>query len=117
MKRLRIIALFTAGLLLLIPALIVGWSGSAEPHFIQWLLVGLGVVLALMVALGVSARGRERWSAFGLVSMLLLGSSALFIFSLGLLIAPFALVLLAVSLWKLCPFHPSNRAKLNNASQ
>jgi len=119
MKQLRVIALFTAGFLFLATALIVAWLGSPgfqSATILRWLMVGLGIVLSLMLALGVRARGRERWAAFSLVSVLLLAFSGFAIFSFWLFTAPIALIWLALSLWKLLASRPPDRARLNNVS-
>jgi len=79
------------------------WVPWDDPnHLIVWTLIGgLGVSLALMVLSGLSTRGRRRWVTFSLVALLMLGFAVLTLFSIGILVAPFGLALLGVSLRKL----------------
>ena len=65
------------------------------------LLVIFGLVIMLLVFIGVKTRNNERWMALLLLGILLLGFSALTIFSVGLFIAPIALFLAIMSAWKL----------------
>ncbi|MDD4924647.1 MAG: hypothetical protein PHF74_07460 [Dehalococcoidales bacterium] len=65
------------------------------------LLVIFGLVVMLLVLIGIKASENERWMALLLLGILLLGFSALTIFSVGLFTTPIALFLTIMSAWKL----------------
>ncbi len=67
----------------------------------QTLMGALVVVVLFLAVKGTLSNGKERWEAFALGAILLLGFSALIFFSLGWLIAPVALIFLWLSLWRL----------------
>lgn len=58
-------------------------------------------VLGFLVAAAVFVRDNRRWTILAATAIVLLGFSALTIFSIGLGTAPLALILLGISLWKL----------------
>ena len=101
-----LMSLFGLGCALLVTAFALTWTSwwEASP-VIDWRLVGgVGACLVLMVVWALLASGRGRWFAFILVSTLLVGFSALTFYSGGILWAPLALVLLAISMSKML-FH------------
>jgi hypothetical protein len=105
--------LFTEGAVCLAAAVAVVLSGWPDPNDeaydpVIWTLIGgLAISALLMLLRGVSARGRPRWTAFALVSVLVLGFSALTSLSIGVLIAPIGLLLLGFSLGKLFSLQPA----------
>ena len=100
-----LVALFAAGVANLLIAFAIFWAGWLDighSHFLSRAFMGtMGVLVANMVLWAVAVAGKMRWVAVGLIAFLLLGFSALTIMSIGILIAPFGLILLALSLWKL----------------
>jgi hypothetical protein len=60
-----------------------------------------GIVILYLVLTSILNNAKERWLDLLLVGILLLGFSVLSIFSIGLYIAPVALFLLGLSIWKL----------------
>ncbi len=115
-KGIFLIALFAAGSACLVAAFGITWARGLDPaeerfHPVIWILLGgLGASVALTVLWGVFATGQARWLAFSLVAILVLGFSALTIFSVGILVAPLGLLLLGFSLGKLLPYR-STKAK------
>ena len=111
-----LVAFFAAGSACLVAAFGITWGRWLDPaeerfHPVIWILSGgLGASLALTVLWGVFATGQARWLAVSLVAILVLGSSALTIFSVGILVAPLGLLLLGFSLGKLLPYR-STKAK------
>ncbi len=105
MKRLGIVVSFVAGCAVLFAAFGIGWADwwklANRIGVMQALMGTLGVVVALLVVMSVLSRGKERWTALALGAILILWFSALTFFSVGWLIAPAALVLLALSFWRL----------------
>ena len=93
------------GCAILLTAFGIGWAdwgGLANRIGIMQILMGaLGVMVVLLVILGILSRGRERWTSLTLGAILLLGFSALTIFSVGMFVAPVGLFLLGFSIWKL----------------
>jgi low temperature requirement protein LtrA len=65
------------------------------------LLVIFGLVVMLFILIGAKTRENERWMALLLLGILLLGFSALTIFSVGLFTTPIALFLTVMAVWKL----------------
>ncbi len=97
------LAVFLIGCALLIAALVIhNYSG-----LIQILLGSFGVMFAILVAIGVLSRGKERWTALCFASILLLGFSAVDFGSIGTLTMLPGVVLLAISILKLM----NNRTK------
>ena len=115
-KHILLVAFFAAGFAFLIAAFGITWARWLDPTeershtVIRILLGGLGASLALTVSWGVFATGKARWLAFSLVATLVLGFSALTIFSVGILVAPLGLLLLGFSLGRLLPYR-STKAK------
>jgi len=102
----RSTAMFLIGCALLIAACVI----HNHTDFVQILLVSLGVVFAILVAIGVLSRGKQRWTALCFAATLLLGFSALDFGSVGTLTTLPALVLLALSIRKL-KHHRTRRSK------
>ena len=103
MKVRTAVAIFALACFALIASLVLGLMRGGEPIYIAPVNVLLGVAGALLVALvmmGIFFEGKERWKIFTLVAILLILFSALSIFSIGLFMAPVALFLLGLSLWK-----------------
>lgn len=76
--------------------------GVSTPRFFLWLTMG-GLAFAI-VQLGLVAaiyKAKTRWIAFLLISVLLLGFSAIAFASFGMLTAPIGLILLGLSVVKL----------------
>jgi hypothetical protein len=98
------IAIFTMACLALIAIFLLAFLRQGEPIYITPINVLFGISGAGFVALvlmGIFLGGKERWTVFILVAILLLLFSALTIFSIGIFVAPVALILLGISLWKL----------------
>ncbi len=99
------VASFGGGCAVLFAALGIGWADwwqlDNRIGVVQALMGALGVVAAILVALCILSKGKERWTALVLVAILLLGFSGLTIASTGIIAAPIALFLLGLSLWKL----------------
>lgn len=99
--------LFAEGAACLVGGIAVVLSGWPDPNgevynpVIFVLVGGLALSVLFMLFWGVSATGRWRWTAFVLVAILILGFSALTIFSIGALTGIVGLVLLGFSLGKL----------------
>lgn len=106
-KRGLIITVFTIGLLMLIGAFAillfrVGNMIVSEREFaLSWLLSILAVATIVLAITGITDTGKERWLAFTLVAVLILGFSV-YLFDIGLIfLAPFGLALLIYSLFEL----------------
>jgi hypothetical protein len=104
-----LVTIFTIGIFALITILWLGLARPGEPattvqptyvKTVDFLLGALGAVIAVLVFMGIFVSGEERWMALALVATLLLLFSVLAIFSIGIFIAPVALLLLGFSLWK-----------------
>jgi hypothetical protein len=99
--------LFAEGAACLAGAIAVVLSGWPDPNgevynpVIFALVGGLALSVLFMLFWGVSATGRWRWTAFVLVAILILGFSALTIFSIGAFTGIVGLLLLGFSLGKL----------------
>ena len=93
------------GLAILVAAFGIGWANWGEftsrTLVMQTLTGALAAVVVFLLAMGILNKGKERWRALTLDAILLLGFSALILFSLGWLFAPVALLLLGLSLWRL----------------
>ena len=76
-------------------------ADSLPQVFIWFSLAGLAFAIAQLGFVGVIHTARTRWLAFLLIAVLLLGFSALAIFSFGILTAPVGLILLGLSGYKL----------------
>ena len=77
------------------------WNLEAEYGFNAWLLWALltAVIVVLMMVLAATAQdSTSRWMTLSLLAVVLLMASGLNILSFGILVAPFGIVLLAVSL-------------------
>jgi len=96
---------FVAGCAVLFAAFGIGWAAGWELGnrigVMEARMGPLGVVAAILVALCILSKGKERWTALTLVAILLLGFSGLTIASIGIIVAPVALFLLVLSLWRL----------------
>jgi len=105
MKKLGILASFMVGCAVLFSAFVIGWSDwgklANRIGIMQILMGALGILVILLMVMGILSKGRERWTSLTLGAILLLGFSALLFFSVGWLIAPAALLLLGLSIWKL----------------
>ena len=89
-KRGLIITVFTIGLLMLIGAFAillfrVGNRIVSEREFaLSWLLSILAVATIVLAITGITDTGKERWLAFTLVAVLILGFSV-YLFDIGLI--------------------------------
>ena len=105
MKTRWLVATFAIGCAVLLAAFGVGWADWGElanrVGIMQILMGALGILVILLMVMGILSKGRERWTSLTLGAILLLGFSALLFFSVGWLIAPAALLLLGLSIWKL----------------
>lgn len=104
-KGLSLLVSFAMGCAILVAAFGIGWANWWElgnrTIVVQTLMAALVVVVLLLVAMAFLSKGKERWKALTLDAILLLGFSALVFFSVGWLMAPAALLLLGLSLWRL----------------
>lgn len=103
MKMRTAVAIFVLACFALIATLLLGLMREGEPIYITpvyILLAVTGILFIALVIMGIFFEGKERWTIFTLVAILLILFSALSIFSIGLFIAPVALFLLGFSLWK-----------------
>jgi hypothetical protein len=107
--------LFAGGFALLVAGVLFGWlmHGHFSVLVIRALMAGLGVVLAVMLVQAFRGTYTERWVTLLLVGVLLLGFSIFVIFSFGILTLPVAIILLALSVFKLI-FSPSYRSAEGN---
>lgn len=104
MKKLTSIG-FLAGCVLLGIAFGIGWGnwGKLENQetVMQILMASVLVVVVFLAVMAGTSKGRDRWLAMLLDSLLLLGFSALVFFSVGWMATPLALFMLVFSLLKL----------------
>ncbi len=104
MRILRLVS-FIVGCAILFVAFGIGWAGWWElanhVGVMQVFMGALGILVILLVVMGVLSKSKERWIPLLLAAILLLGFSGLVFFSVGWLIAPVALLLLGLSLWRL----------------
>ena len=85
---------------------IIGWTDLRDlvveyvfPAFVIWALL-TAVIVVLMIVLAATAQdSTSRWMTLILLAVVLLMASGLNILSFGILVAPFGIVLLAVSLF------------------
>ena len=102
--------LLGAGVASLAAAFAIGWAGWFDGHredrvFLVWASVaGLVLSIAVMVAWGIRVGGRLKWVAVSMAAVLILGFSVLAIWSVGFLIAPIGLGLLAISVLRLATY-------------
>ena len=105
MKKLGVLISFMAGCAVLVAAFGIGYAnwGTLANRIVvmQTLMSALAVVAVLLVAMGALSQGKERWKALTLSTVLVLGFSALTIFSIGWIIALLALPFLVFFLLKL----------------
>jgi len=105
MKDRRLALIFTVGCIILLAAFGIGWANWGEfanqIGIMQILMGALGFAVILLVAMGILSRDKERWTALVLVAILALGFSGLTFASIGIIVAPIALLLLGFSLWRL----------------
>ena len=97
--------IFAVGCIILIAAFAIGYANLGDfAHRIgimQILMGAIGVIVLILAAMSILNNGKSRWTALTQCSIVLLGFSALTFFSIGLLIAPAALIMLVFSIWKL----------------
>ena len=67
----------------------------------QLLAAIVAVAVIALVIIGATNSSRERWQAFLLAALLVLGFSALTIFSIGFILAPISLAFLIISIMRL----------------
>ena len=105
MKNRGLLLIFVVGCIILFAAFGIGFTKWDElthrDGIVQILMGALGVTDLVLMVRGILGGGKERWTAFTLGAILLLGFSAFSIFSVGFFIAPAALLLLGFSLGKL----------------
>lgn len=111
MKSRILVSIFALGVFALITILWLGLASQGKPIYVttteptyvkavDFLLGALGAVTLALVFMGIFLSGKERWTALALVATLLLLFSILAAFSIGIFIAPLALILLGFSIWK-----------------
>ena len=91
---------------------IIGWTDLWDlvveydfPAFVIWALL-TAVIVVLMIVLAATAQdSTSRWLTLSLLAVVLLMASGLNILSFGILVAPFGIILLAVSLFFLLKSH------------
>jgi len=100
-----LLLIFAIGCIILFAAFAIGWANWAElpdrTGIMQVLMGSIGVIALFLATMTILNSGKTRWTALTLCAILLLGFSALLIFSVGWLIAPAALVILVFSISKL----------------
>ncbi|MDP2731082.1 MAG: hypothetical protein Q8O55_11475 [Dehalococcoidales bacterium] len=88
MKKLGLLTTFIIGCAVLFAAFGVGYADwgklSNQIIVMQALMGALAVVAVLLVVMGVLSKGKERWKALTLSTILVLGFSALVLFLLKL---------------------------------
>lgn len=100
MRRILMIGLFIVGLAMVIPFNGMSWWGL-DDSFYGMLFIAIFAVAAVLVIIGMSTKNRERWLAFTLASVMFLGLSLGYLFSLGFILAPVALSFFVISVWRL----------------
>ena len=104
MKSRGLSLIFAVGCLILFAAFAIGYANWGEFSnrigIMQILMGALGAVVLFLAVMSIPNRGKARWTALILCAILLLGFSALTIFSIGIFMAPVALLLLGFSIWK-----------------
>lgn len=103
MKMRTAVAIFALACFALATILFLALMRRGEPTYIAPdILLGVaGTLFVVLVLMGIFFERKERWTVFTLVAILLILFSALSIFSIGIFIAPVALILLGIALWKL----------------
>src|ERR1039457_5453207 len=103
MRRYKWIA-FVIGCLALLSVIGIAIARQGEARYLfatRIILTILGLAAAFLLIAGILNADRERWVRLLLFAILLIGFSAIAIFSIGLFIAPIASILFAVASWKL----------------
>ena len=93
---------FVLTLVLFIFGWVDPWDSVAEyvfPAFVVWALLTFLIVVLMIVLASVARDSTSRWMTLILLAVVLLMASGLNILSFGILVAPFGIVLLAVSLF------------------
>ena len=105
-------ALFGIAFALTLAMFIFGWMDpwNLVPEYgrlasLAWALLTLIIIVSLIALAVVAEDSRTRWLDLTLVAVILLMGSGLTILSFGILVAPFGIVLLAVSLFFLLKSH------------
>ena len=104
LDRMSLLTLFIVAFAALAVLIYAYWIVDITPNdVLNWSMLGLtGVCVAVMVVLAVATRDMvTRWLSAGLIGVVGLEFSALTIISIGILIAPFALALTAISCFML----------------
>ncbi|MDD4859007.1 MAG: hypothetical protein PHR56_02225 [Dehalococcoidales bacterium] len=110
MKIRTAIAIFTLACFALIVLLLLGLGRQGEETYVtqpsninsSYILLGIaGGLFVALVLMGIFLEGKERWKVLTLAAILLILFSALSIFSIGIFLAPIALLLLGFSIWKI----------------
>ena len=85
---------------------IIGWTDLRDlvveyvfPAFVIWALLTFLIVVLMIVLASVARDSTSRWMTLILLAVVLLMASGLNILGFGILVAPFGIVLLAVSLF------------------
>ena len=85
---------------------IIGWTDLRDlvveyvfPAFVIWALLTFLIVVLMIVLASVTQDSTSRWLTLSLLAVVLLMASGLNILGFGILVAPFGIVLLAVSLF------------------
>ena len=105
LDRLLLLTLFIVAFAALAAVLIFAYwiEDTTANDILDWSMLGLtGLCVAGMVVLAVATKDMvTRWLSVGLIGVVALEFSALTILSIGILIAPFALVLTVISCFML----------------
>ncbi len=102
-----LISLFLIGSATLTVAFGVFWAdwwdlpGKYESLFGEITYISVVASIILTILLAIAATGQERWLAFSVAAILMLGFSALTIISIGGLLGPLSLLLLVFSVARL----------------
>ena len=102
------IVLFAAGLALAILLNAITWLNaftgfewSGTDFFFPVIFFGTFLTTLALAIIGIASKGRQRWHAILMASVVLLGFSFGYLYSLGFILAPVAILLAIVSLRKL----------------
>ena len=102
MKRIAVIALFIIGLafaVLLNGITYFDWFGT--DFFFPIIFFGTFLIALVLAIIGIGSKSRERWIAILMASLVLLGFSLGYLYSLGFILAPAAIVFVIISILRL----------------
>ncbi len=111
MKVRTAVAVFALACFALAIILFLAFMRHGQPTYIAPvnILLGVaGILFVILVMMGIFFERKERWTVFTLVAILLILFSALSIFSIGIFVAPVALLLLGFSILKFRHYRTTN---------